>query len=421
MSTSEPRRRAVGPAGLVQIELHPLALTQHAEDRAVKSVVGQIDLIEVGLVDQHAVAGARVETLDDSLHGSRAYRTQIRADYLREVPSIAVTLDSIDAASLRRVVATFGEALTDHREVINNLNVYPVPDGDTGTNMSLTLRSVVEELDGSGDDMAAVCAGIAHGSLMGARGNSGVILSQILRGFSGVVADHAAIDGPLFAAALTAAAKGAYSAVGNPVEGTILTVVRESAKAATDAGTQGSGLCGVLEAARDEAAESLERTPTLLSVLADAGVVDAGGAGLLLLYDAALHVVDGRPLPEAALTAAPAPHHRSLGGSTRAEGGPSIADLRYEVMFLLDAPDAEIAGFKEAWAEVGGLDSRSRRRGNLQLPHPLRRHRCGHRVRHCDRAAPQHQGHRSARRTRRTRRTRLGRSRPRRRHSAARR
>lgn len=237
--------------------------------------------------------------------------------------------------------------------MINNLNVYPVPDGDTGTNMSLTLRSVVEELDGKGDDMAAVCAGIAHGSLMGARGNSGVILSQILRGFSGTVAEQAAIDGPLFATALTAAAKGAYSAVGNPVEGTILTVIRESAKAATDAATQGTSLCGVLEAARDEAAESLERTPTLLSVLADAGVVDAGGAGLVLLYEAALHVVDGRPIPEAALTAAPAPHHRSLGVATRTEGGPSIADLRYEVMFLLDAPDEEVAGFKEAWAEVG--------------------------------------------------------------------
>lgn len=264
-----------------------------------------------------------------------------------------MTLDSIDAAALGRIVVVFCEALTGHREVINNLNVYPVPDGDTGTNMSLTLRSVVEELDGHGDDMAAVCGGIAHGSLMGARGNSGVILSQILRGFSATVAEQSAIDGPLFAAALTAAAKGAYSAVGNPVEGTILTVIRESAQAATDAATRGSGLCGVLEAARDEAAASLERTPTLLSVLADAGVVDAGGAGLVLLFEAALHVVDGRPMPEADLTAAPAPHHRSPGAATMTEGGPSIADLRYEVMFLLDAPDEEVAGFKQAWAEVG--------------------------------------------------------------------
>ncbi len=263
-----------------------------------------------------------------------------------------MALDSIDAASLRGIVITFRDALTDHREAINKLNVYPVPDGDTGTNMSLTLRSVVEELDDTGDDMASVCNGIAHGSLMGARGNSGVILSQILRGFCGVVAEHASIDGRLLATGLTAAAKGAYTAVGNPVEGTILTVIRESSKAAADAATQGTDLCGVLEAARDEAAASLERTPTLLQVLADAGVVDAGGAGLLLLYHAALHVVDDRPMPEPEATSPAAPHHRQL-GAARGEGGPSIADLRYEVMFLLDAPDQEIAGFKEAWAQVG--------------------------------------------------------------------
>ncbi len=263
-----------------------------------------------------------------------------------------MALDSIDAASLRGIVITFRDALTDHREAINTLNVYPVPDGDTGTNMSLTLRSVVEELDDTGDDMASVCNGIAHGSLMGARGNSGVILSQILREFSGVVAEHASIDGRLLATGLTAAAKGAYTAVGNPVEGTILTVIRESSKAAADAATRGTNLCGVLEAARDEAAASLERTPTLLQVLADAGVVDAGGAGLLLLYDAALHVVDDRPMPEPEATSKAAPHHRQL-GAARGEGGPSIADLRYEVMFLLDAPDQEIAGFKEAWSQVG--------------------------------------------------------------------
>ena len=341
------------PTGFVKIELHTLALSQHAENRTIKSVVGEIDVFEVSFVDQHAVAGARVEILDDSLHGSRAYRFRTRASYSREVPSVAVTLDSIDATSLRRIVVAFCDALTDHREAINTLNVYPVPDGDTGTNMSLTLRSVVEELDGTGDDMASVCGGIAHGSLMGARGNSGVILSQILRGFSGVVAERAVIDAQLLAEGLTSAAKGAYDAVGNPVEGTILTVIRESSKAATDAAAQSADLCGVLEAARDEAAASLERTPTLLQVLADAGVVDAGGAGLLLLYDAALHVVDDRPLPDPEVTPPAAPHHRQLGGAARGEGGASIADLRYEVMFLLDAPDQEIAGFKQAWAQVG--------------------------------------------------------------------
>ncbi|NCG24903.1 MAG: DAK2 domain-containing protein, partial [Actinobacteria bacterium] len=139
---------------------------------------------------------------------------------------------AFDAASLRAVVVAFRDALNDHREAINNLNVYPVPDGDTGTNMSLTLRSVVEEFDATDPDMAGVCQAIAHGSLMGARGNSGVIMSQILRGFVGVAKEHDEVNASVFAEALAAAAKGAYGAVGNPVEGTILTVVREASDAA---------------------------------------------------------------------------------------------------------------------------------------------------------------------------------------------
>lgn len=224
--------------------------------------------------------------------------------------------------------------------------------------MSLTLRSVVDELNDKSDDMAAVCAGIAHGSLMGARGNSGVIMSQILRRFCGAITadggsltEEASIDGRLFAQALAAAAEGAYAAVGTPVEGTILTVIRESSVAASEAAAQGKNLCGVLVAARDEAAASLERTPTLLAVLADACVVDAGGAGLLLFFDAALHVVDGRAMPEPPENTAP-PLQRTHTPAA-SEGASSIADLRYEVMFLLDAPDHKIAGFKEAWAKVG--------------------------------------------------------------------
>lgn len=261
-----------------------------------------------------------------------------------------MSANTLDASGLRSVIETFSAALTDHREAVNNLNVYPVPDGDTGTNMSLTLRSVCEELDGAGADMASVCGAIAHGSLMGARGNSGVIMSQILRGFAGVVAEHAEIDGRVFADALAAAATGAYGAVGNPVEGTILTVVRESSEAAVAAADAGADLVGVLDAARAEGGDSLERTPTLLKVLADAGVVDAGGSGLLLFLDAALHVADGRPIPEPDVQAPPDFELERPDGDDHAT---SIADLRYEVMFLLDAPDESIEGFKSAWAEVG--------------------------------------------------------------------
>ncbi len=265
------------------------------------------------------------------------------------VRSVAVPVNVLDAAILRAAVTSFRNALVDHRDAINNLNVYPVPDGDTGTNMSLTLGSVVDELEGAGDELADVCGAIAHGSLMGARGNSGVIMSQILRGFVGVVAEKSSIDADLFAEALAAAAKGAYGAVGNPVEGTILTVVRESSEAAVLAAAEGADLLGVIDAAHAEGAASLERTPTLLQVLADAGVVDAGGAGFLLFLDALLHVVDDRPLPQPKVIAPPAESSRPQGDHHE----PSIADLRYEVMFLLDAPDESIEGFKSAWAEVG--------------------------------------------------------------------
>lgn len=265
----------------------------------------------------------------------------------------------MDVAAFRRVIAGFRDALAAHREAINDLNVYPVPDGDTGTNMSLTLQSVVEELDMAGDDPESVCRAVSHGALMGGRGNSGVILSQILRGLSEVIRDRFPVDGPTMAQALAAASEGAYGAVGNPVEGTILTVARESAEAAAAAADGGAGLVEVLEAALEQGRDALARTPQMLSVLADAGVVDAGGAGLLLLLDAALAELDGRPVPEppprdpartaAAVTAA---GPSGAGAEASTEGG-SIADLRYEVMFFLDAPDEAVPGFKEAWAALG--------------------------------------------------------------------
>jgi len=265
------------------------------------------------------------------------------------VRSLAVTTAFLDAAALRSLIVVFRDALVEHREAINNLNVYPVPDGDTGTNMSLTLRSVVDEIEQGGDDLDSVCAAIAHGSLMGARGNSGVIMSQMLRGFVGVVGSKPSIDGPVFAEALAAAAEGAYGAVGKPVEGTILTVAREASEAAAAAAAEGADLLGVLQAAHTEGSASLQRTPQLLRVLADAGVVDAGGAGFLLFLDATLNVVDNRPLPEPTVTAPPM---KSV-GRTGDEHGNSIADLRYEVMFFLDVPDDSIGTFRSAWAEVG--------------------------------------------------------------------
>ncbi len=258
-------------------------------------------------------------------------------------------LTQLGAADLDKVVRTYADLLSRHRDAVNLLNVYPVPDGDTGTNMTLTLKSVVSELDAlaSGADMASVAKAISHGSLMGARGNSGVIMSQILRGLCGVLDDHDSAGPTHVAAALAAASSAAYGAVLNPVEGTILTVVRQASEAAVDRSEDGADLLGVVGSARIAAQVALDHTPELLPVLAAAGVVDAGGRGFVLFLDAFLHVVDGRELPEPEVSAAP------LLTETVVHEAGGVADLRYEVMFFLDTGDDDIGRFKQHWAGIG--------------------------------------------------------------------
>ncbi len=264
------------------------------------------------------------------------------------------TLDRLGAAELGRAIATFGDALAMHQEAINRLNVYPVPDGDTGTNMTLTLRSVADAVAGvEGGEMSAVCKAVAHGSLMGARGNSGVILSQLLRGITEVVRDHDALDGDVLAAALTRASELSYEAVQRPVEGTILTVVRECADAARDAAAGGTPLVDVLARTRQAGQVSLDGTPELLPVLKEAGVVDAGGAGFLLLLDALLHVVDGREVPPPPDAPAGAAAGVRAGGDVAPETGKHVSERRYEVMYLLEAPDEAMPAFREVWAGIG--------------------------------------------------------------------
>ena len=234
----------------------------------------------------------------------------------------------------------------EHRESINRLNVYPVPDGDTGTNMSLTVTSVSEELAGvDRGDLTAICEAISHGSLMGARGNSGVILSQVLRGLAAAFAASKAVDSEAVRAGLADASAAADTAVMKPVEGTILTVVREAAAGAEQATGE---LVAVLEAALRAGEVALANTPELLPVLKEAGVVDAGGAGFLLLLHAMLHVVDGRPLPEA-----PSEPEMVAAPVQRPDQHLGASDLRYEVMYLLDAADELIGGFKDVWAGLG--------------------------------------------------------------------
>ncbi len=272
------------------------------------------------------------------------------------------------AADMAALVGGFRDALRANQSAVNRLNVYPVPDGDTGTNMALTLESVVAEIDsacikaGFGSpaeaSMEVVCAAISHGSLMGARGNSGVIMSQILRGLAGGCRALSEVGPVNFASALSAASTAAYGAVMKPIEGTILTVVRGAAEGASDAASRGGSLLEVVVAARKKAQIALDSTPDLLPVLKQAGVVDAGGAGLCLLLDAALLLLDGRPVPTVEAPGTPMPNELGggAGGGLRPleHGGvPGIADLRYEVMYLLEAPDESIAGFKDVWASIG--------------------------------------------------------------------
>src|SRR5687767_4915154 len=165
------------------------------------------------------------------------------------------TLDRLAAGHLRAVVIGYRDALRAHQEAVNRLNVYPVPDGDTGTNMALTLEEVVKETAAADDDMVATCKAIGHGALMGARGNSGVILSQILRAVADGCKGLDAAGPADVAAALQHAAEVAYEAVMRPVEGTILTVVRESSEAAAKAADAGGSLVDVLDAAKKAGTE----------------------------------------------------------------------------------------------------------------------------------------------------------------------
>lgn len=176
--------------------------------------------------------------------------------------------------------------LRDHVDNVNALNVFPVPDGDTGTNMNLTLTSGVEELRRRpSEHIGKAAEALAKGLLMGARGNSGVILSQLFRGFAKSAADRASIDTVQFAAALQHGVDLAYKAVVKPVEGTILTVSKEAAKHAVQQAKRTTDLAELMGAVRKQGQEALSRTPDLLPVLKQVGVVDAGGQGLLYIYE----------------------------------------------------------------------------------------------------------------------------------------
>jgi DAK2 domain fusion protein YloV len=223
--------------------------------------------------------------------------------------------------------------LETHVDEINGLNVFPVPDGDTGTNMVATVRAALEEAERVADEPAdRIAAAISFGALMGARGNSGVITSQIFRGMSEGLTGKRRFNGLDLAYALSQGTKTAYGAVTKPVEGTILTVIREATDAAVATAERDEDIEAVLRATVDGAEKSVARTPTLLAILREAGVVDSGGQGLYRLFQGALqHMAEGGRAT-ATRPAATTPAHAPSTLVAHADEG-----FGYETMFLLQA------------------------------------------------------------------------------------
>jgi len=233
------------------------------------------------------------------------------------------------------LLAAFRTAVANveaHVDEINALNVFPVPDGDTGTNMLATLRAALDEAaDADARDVGRVIAALSFGSLMGARGNSGVIASQIIRGAADALAGKRRFNALDLAHAMRAGAEAAYAAVTRPVEGTILTVARDAAAAAVEAAERTNEIEAVLLAATEAAHASVLRTPTLLPVLREAGVVDSGGQGLYRLLQGLLQAVVETTRPEI-----------EVGGRAAARPSALVAHADegygYETMFLVQAP-----------------------------------------------------------------------------------
>ena len=262
----------------------------------------------------------------------------------RENPDVPILL--CDGRGLKRLIR-FGLAwLERHQEAINALNVYPVPDGDTGTNMLLTMQSAYQEIhDSPEEEVGVIAQKVAHGALMGARGNSGVILSQIFRGFARSLEKVQAFDTIQFAAALREAATTAYKGVIKPVEGTILTVARELAEASVTAAASSQDLRYVLEHVVHAAQESVARTPTLLPVLAEAGVVDAGGQGLLVILEGMLRYAKGEPVSIDSELAAAVDLH-----ALHPEGEEGYG---YDIQFIIHGEGLQVEEIRETIASMG--------------------------------------------------------------------
>ena len=234
-------------------------------------------------------------------------------------------------------------ALERNRGRLDDLNVYPVPDGDTGTNLTLTARAVVDALEGGSDgDREAVARFVSRAALLGARGNSGVIMSQVVRGATDVLGKAAEIDGAVVAAALRSSSDAAYAAVREPVEGTILTVARALAEEAERDGGE-SSIAKLLARLVAEGDKAVLATQEQLAVLRDAGVVDAGAAGLMEVVRGIASHLSGVPLPEA-----PAEERAGLESAHQ-----ELSRFRYCTIFVVEGEDLDASGLEGELEQLG--------------------------------------------------------------------
>jgi uncharacterized protein len=281
-------------------------------------------------------------------------------------------LQALDDAAVGQWYRTAVEVLSEFRGRLDDLNVFPVPDGDTGTNLLLTAQAAVAELDRQGTRTTESAWSIlARGAVLGARGNSGTILAQLLRGLADQLAGQPPADGPAFAGALQKAAVTAYTAVADPEEGTFLTVARACADAAVTAADDGAAdLAAVVRAAADGARVALDATPGQLAVLREAGVVDAGGAGLCLVLDALVTTVTGIE-PDRPPLARRDHAHRHSGEDLphQPPAGPGS-----EVQYLLaDTDEDAVARLQSRLAALGdslvvvGVDTETGREWNVHV------------------------------------------------------
>jgi DAK2 domain fusion protein YloV len=244
---------------------------------------------------------------------------------------------SCNGQQLRKLVHAGLVALEENHRKVNDLNVFPVPDGDTGTNMLLTMRAAYRRIQDSQENhVGRVAQDLSHGALMGARGNSGVILSQIWRGLADGLEDKAKFDATDLAEALKEASDTAYNGVMRPVEGTILTVIREGAEEAQDALVKNRDLRFLLARVVERCQQALARTPEMLLVLKQAGVVDAGGQGLVYILDGMLRYVHGEMI-----TGTDAPLVTDIPAQAKAAPAEGLENP-YDVQFILMGKDLDV-------------------------------------------------------------------------------